>query len=218
VDDVFFHTDTFTLSRKYVLDLCQRLLDEDVGIGWICNSRVDTIDEAMARAMKRSGCWLLSFGIESGSQQILDLSRKKIQLEQSRRAVEVANDAGLLVAGHFILGLPGESADTIRATLEFAAELPLSFAEFYIATPFPGAELYEIFRASPGAAAADWGRFEYSSSVLGPDLDLEGYRRTAYRRFYLRPRQVLFLLRKFGVAKLPQLAASGLRFLSSVAR
>ncbi len=218
VRDVFFHTDTFTLNKKYVLDLCQRLIEADLGIDWVCNSRVDTLDEEMVRAMRRSGCWLLSFGIESGSQKILDASKKKIRLEQSRRAVTMANDAGLMVAGHFILGLPGETVGTIRDTIEFAAELDLSFAEFYIATPFPGAELYEIFRESLGSSPGDWRRFEYSHNVMAPELDLEGYQRKAYVRFYLRPGQMLFLLRKFGVARFPQLAASGVRFLSSMVR
>lgn len=218
VRDVFFHTDTFTLNKKYVMSLCQRLIEEDLGIGWVSNSRVDTVDEEMVRAMKRAGCWLLSFGIESGSQKILDTSKKKIQLEQSRRAVKTANDAGLMVAGHFILGLPGETEETVRQTIDFARELDLSFAEFYIATPFPGAELYEVFRDSTSAFHTDWKRFEYSHNVMAPDLDLERYRRNAYVGFYLRPAQVLFILRKFGVAHLPQLAASGFRFLSSVVR
>ncbi len=218
VRDVFFHTDTFTLNKRYIMDLCQRLFEADLGLDWICNSRVDTVDEEMVGAMRRAGCWLLSFGIESGSQRILDTSKKKIRLEQSRRAVTMANDAGLMVAGHFILGLPGETVDSIRDTIEFAAELDLSFAEFYIATPFPGAELYEIFRQSTGASSADWTRFEYSHNVLAPELDLESHQRQAYARFYMRPRQMLFLLRKFGVARLPQLAASGARFLSSTLR
>jgi len=218
VRDVFFHTDTFTLNKKYVLSLCQRLVEEDLGISWISNSRVDTIDEEMVRAMRRAGCWLLSFGIESGSQKILDVSKKKIKLEQSREAVKMANDAGLIVAGHFILGMPGETEETIQQTVEFARQLDLSFAEFYIATPFPGAELYEVFRDSSSSFHTDWKRFEYSHNVMAPDLDLEGYRRKAYRGFYLRPAQMLFLLRKFGVASFPQLAASGIRFLSAVAR
>ena len=218
VRDVFFHTDTFTLNKKYVLSLCERMVAEDLGLSWISNSRVDTIDEEMVRAMRRAGCWLLSFGIESGSQAILDGSKKKIRLEQSRQAVKIADDAGLMVAGHFILGLPGETEDTIRETIQFAVELDLSFAEFYIATPFPGAELYEIFRDSGNTPSADWKRFEYSHNVLAPKLDLESHRRNAYVRFYLRPGQMLFLLRKFGFANLPQLAASGFRFLSSVVR
>jgi anaerobic magnesium-protoporphyrin IX monomethyl ester cyclase len=218
VRDVFFHTDTFTLNRKYVLELCQRLVEADLGIDWVCNSRVDTLDEEMARAMRRAGCWLLSFGIESGSQAVLDASKKRIRLEQSRRAVAVASEAGLMVAGHFILGLPGESVETIHETIAFATSLDLSFAEFYIATPFPGAELYEVFRQSTGAPPADWTRFEYSHNVLAPALDLEAHQRQAYVRFYLRPSQMFRLLRQFGLARLPQLAASGLRFLSSTVR
>jgi len=218
VRDVFFHTDTFTLNRKYVLELCQRLVEADLGIDWVCNSRVDTFDEEMARAMRRAGCWLLSFGIESGSQAVLDASKKRIRLEQSRRAVAVASEAGLMVAGHFILGLPGESVETIHETIAFATSLDLSFAEFYIATPFPGAELYEVFRQSTGAPPADWTRFEYSHNVLAPALDLEAHQRQAYVRFYLRPSQMFRLLRQFGLARLPQLAASGLRFLSSTVR
>jgi len=168
--------------------------------------------------MRRAGCWMVAFGLESGSQMILDASKKKLRLEQSRQAVKLANDAGLMVIGHFILGMPGETEETIRQTVDFARQLDLSFAEFYIATPYPGAELYEVFRDSASSFQTDWKRFEYSHNVMAPDLDLEGYRRKAYRSFYLRPGQMLFLLRKFGVASFPQLAASGIRFLSAVAR
>jgi len=90
VEDVFFHTDLFTFKKDYVLKLCEAMVREKLNLRWICNSRVDTFDEEMAAAMRKAGCWMVSFGIESGSQEILDRCGKKITLEESRAAVAAA--------------------------------------------------------------------------------------------------------------------------------
>jgi len=107
VDEVFFHTDLFTFRKDYVLELCDQIRREQINLQWICNSRVDTFDKEMAEAMKAAGCWMISFGVESGNQDILDLCEKKITLEQSRRAVQICHDEGLVSIGHFVLGFPG---------------------------------------------------------------------------------------------------------------
>ncbi len=212
VDEIFFHTDLFTFHKDYVLRLCRAMEQEDLRLNWICNSRVDTFDRDMARAMKRSGCWMVSFGVESGSQKILDLCDKRITLDQSRRAVAAAREEGLISIGHFVLGFPGETRQTLHATLRFSRELDPDFAEFYIATPFPGSRLYEDLKED---IREDWRNIRYDFDPYHYDFDLPGLRRRAYLRFYLRPSKILRFIRLFGFEKIVSMGLSAVRFLYS---
>ncbi|MFH1403444.1 MAG: radical SAM protein [Candidatus Altiarchaeota archaeon] len=214
VKDFFFFSETFTLDKDHVISLCDALISGGLDVRWVCNSRVDTVDEEMLSKMKSAGCWMISFGIESASQSILDSAGKGIRVDDSRLAVRMAHDAGLVVVGHFIFGLPGETVGSIEDTIRFSIELPLDFAEYYSAVPFPGSRLYD---ESLGVIdGVDWGSFEYSSSVFSRDIDLEHYRSSAYRRFYLRFRTFYGMLRIFGVSKLPLLIKTGFEFMSTV--
>jgi len=213
VDEVFFHTDLFTLKKDYVLRLCERIIQEKIKIHWICNSRVDTFDREMAESMKKAGCWMVSFGIESGSQEILDLCKKKITLDQSREAIQIAREVRLISIGHFVLGIPGENIDTIRQTLHFSKELNPDFAEFYIATPFPGSHLFETVRER---ISLNWKDIRYDYDPYGYPFDLEKIRKKAYFQFYLRPGKVLRFIHLFGVKKIISMSLSAFRFIYSL--
>ena len=143
VTEFFIWADTFTADRKYVRSFCAGILEAGLRITWTCNSRVDTIDGETLALMKKAGLWMISFGLESGDDGILAASGKRITTADSRRAVHLARAAGVRTAGHFILGLPGETEATMAATLRLASELPLNIAQFYAAAPFPGTRLYE---------------------------------------------------------------------------
>lgn len=210
VKDVFFHTDNFTFDPEYVKQFCRALIASKLDFKWVCNSRVDTIDDEMVRLMKEAGCWLMSFGIESGDQDILDHSKKGITLSQSRTAISIVKKNGLMASGHFIFGLPGETNETAKRTLEFAKSLPLDFAEFYIATPFPGSELYESIKEK---IPLTWDAIGYDKDPYGIDIDLRKVKKQGYREFYLRPSQMISMARAFGSRSFPYLAMSGFRFL-----
>lgn len=212
VNQVFFYTDLFTFRKKYVLDLCEQIIRENIPIHWVCNSRVDTFDREMAEVMRKAGCWMISFGIESGNQKILDLCDKKITLEQSRRAVQVARDADIISVGHFVLGFPGETQETLQQTLDFSVEVDPDFAEFYIATPFPGSRLYESLKSQ---IRIDWDDVRYDFDPYQYHFDLGKIRKKAYFKFYLRPKKVARFIRLFGVKKIVPMSFSAVRFLSS---
>jgi len=214
VSQVFFYTDLFTFRKEYVMQLCQEMIRQGLRLEWICNSRVDTFDREMADLMKRSGCWMVSFGIESGSQKILDLCDKKITLEQSRRAVAVARQAGLISIGHFVLGFPGETRETLRETIRFSREVNPDFVEFYIATPFPGSRLFESMKSE---LPQDWKNIRYDYDPYRYPFDLAKARRRAYLGFYLRPAKMASYLRLFGLKKIISLGLSAFRFLYSFA-
>ena len=215
VDEVFFHTDLFTFRKDYVLELCDQIRKEQINIQWICNSRVDTFDKEMAEAMKAAGCWMVSFGVESGNQDILDLCGKKITLEQSRRAVQVCREVGLISIGHFVLGFPGETHETLKQTIRFSREIDPDFAEFYIATPFPGSRLFETVRQDISLA---WENIRYDHDPYNYGFDLEKSRTRAYFRFYLKPKKILRFIRLFGFKKIFAMSSSAIRFLTSFMR
>lgn len=196
IRDYFIWADTFTLNRQYVQDFCRTILDRQLAIAWTCNSRVDTLDQETLALMKRAGLWMISFGIESGDDSILAGTGKRTTVKQSRQVIPMAHEMGIKTAGHFMLGLPGETSETMKATLDLALALPLDIAQFYAATPFPGTELYDE------AAKRGWLKSEAVMSQSTPVLELPGltikdidsYRRYAYRKFYLRPRIIRGLL------------------------
>ena len=194
IKEFFFWSDTFTLDRRYVIELCRALTP--LNISWAANSRVDTIDEELAELMGRAGCWMISFGIESGEQALLDRVGKRATVEEAAEAVHVSQKARLKVAGHFVLGIPGETRESLEKTLGLARRLPLDFAQFYCAVPFPGSRLYETAQEKGWlGSGVDFSHYRQDEAVLTlPTIqpeDVMVYRQRAYREFYLKPRVAL---------------------------
>jgi len=143
INDITFYDDEFPLNKKRLGDFCQLMIYNPLDITWTCESRVTSVTPWKLRKMKAAGCRLIYYGIESGNQEILNTLRKYISLEQIRRAVSMCHDAGIDVAGYFMLGSPGETRRSVQDTLAFADELALTHAQFSICTPLPGSRMYE---------------------------------------------------------------------------
>jgi len=194
IRNVVFMTDSFTFDRDWVLETCAAM--EDSRVRWICNSRVDAVDEEMLHSMKRAGCLLISYGLESGSQELLKSCRKNITLEQSREAIKLTRQAGITSFGYFIFGLPGETWDTVHQTIDFALDVGPDYALFHVATPFPGTRLFEEAKEKGLLLEMDWALCDEESvgimrtESLSPD-DLRKARQLAIRRFYLRPQRIM---------------------------
>lgn len=220
VREHFFWSDTFTIDKRYVLDLCEAI--EPLGVTWASNSRVDTLDDELAAAMRKAGCWMLSFGIESGDQALLDAVGKRAEVEQAEQAVATAKRAGIKVAGHFVLGLPGETAESLDKTLALAKRLPLDFEQFYCAVPFPGSRLYDEAREKGWLGDAPFDQFRQDEALLElPGLSPEEvmkYRERAYRRFYSRPRVAIGALSMLSPKNIGHVASSLRRFIGWTAR
>jgi len=216
-----FEDDTFITFKKRLVTICQGLISLGLDISWTCLGRVNSIDAETLELMKRAGCWQISFGIESGSQEILTTIHKNITLEQIGRAVALCREAGILSKGFFIVGHPGETRQTLKQTLEFALKLPLDDISVTMLTPFPGTEIYER-AAEFGEFDSDWSRMNLLNTVFIPHglthEDLEQNQREILRRFYLRPRIILGYLRRLAAnpAMLKGLAAGGRAFFRSV--
>ena len=198
--NVHMYTDLFTVSREQVMELCRLLTQSEMRIKWTCNSRVDFVDEEMLSAMAQSGCWMISWGIESGNEEILKRVHKGTRPEQVRRALRWSKQAGIRNWGYFIIGLPGETEDSIQETIAYAKELPLDVALFHIAAPHPGTPFFfEVVENGWFRPGTQWEEVDMDrSTVLDyPELSaqrLEYWQRRAFREWAMRPGPILTYL------------------------
>lgn len=142
-DRIHFADDVFTLNRKRMIRICEGIQTRGLKLQWECLGRVDSIDEATAKVMKKSGCDRIFFGIESGDESILKLMNKRISLDQARQAIKAARSSGLKTGAFFIICYPGETNDSVLKTIRFAASLPLDYLSFTLPYPLPGTRLCE---------------------------------------------------------------------------
>ncbi len=201
IREFLFHGDTFTMNKKWVLELCSLIVEKKLDLHWGCNSRVDTIDDERAAAMKRAGCWVVAFGIESGSQDMLDKMKKGATLEQAENAVAACKRNGLRVHAFMVIGLPWETHETLKVTRDFLAKLDPDFFDFNIAYPLPGTEFYEIAVAE-GLYESDPDQSGYArAAVRTHELsseELTEWRRKALLGMFLRPRYIARTLARAG--------------------
>ena len=177
---ISFADDVFTLDTRRVRAICEEIGLRGLRFGWECLGRVDTFDDATARAMKQAGCFRVFFGIESGNDEILTLMDKKITTAEARRAVECAHRAGLEVGAFFIVCYPGETDETVLDTLRFATSLPLDYVGLTMPYPLPGTALLERMG---GRVTHDWRPQE--ALVVSHVLTYEGDFSAAKMRFAL---------------------------------
>jgi anaerobic magnesium-protoporphyrin IX monomethyl ester cyclase len=142
IRNIHMYADLFTVNREQVVGLCQLILQEGLKIKWTCNSRVDYVDEEMLTLMGQAGCWMISWGIESGNEVILKKAAKGTDPKKAYQALAWSGKAGIKNWGYFIIGLPGETVETIRETIDFSKSLPLELALFHVAAPYPGTPFF----------------------------------------------------------------------------
>ncbi|RLC95772.1 MAG: radical SAM protein [Chloroflexi bacterium] len=201
VRSIHMYADIFTVSREQVVGLCELMLERNLKMQWTCNSRVDFVDQEMLRLMAQAGCRWISWGIESGSEKVLRNVRKGIKLDQVRQALRWSREAGIRNWGYFIIGLPGETEETIRETIRFSKQLPLDLVLFHIAAPYPGSPFFfEVVEQGWFRPGTRWEQVDMDcSTVLDyPHLraeELERWARRAFREWALRPGPALTYLR-----------------------
>lgn len=201
VRELHFEDDNFTANKNHALSICNEIIERGLDIVWACPNgiRIDRIDRELLTKMKESGCYLLAFGIESGSQKILDEVNKKLDIDIVPKAIKMVKDAGIETWGFFIIGLPGETKETARKTIEFAKKMPLDRAQFCMFTPLPGSDAYEKWVKKEKIEDFEWEKFNFFTVVYESDSlqkrDLEELQKKAFREFYFRPK-ILFNLVK----------------------
>lgn len=213
IKDFFFRADTFTWMKGWVIKLCQLIIEKKLDITWVCNSRVDTIDDERLEWMKKAGCWMVAFGIESGNQDMLDKMKKRTKLESSRKAVEACRRYGIKTYNFFVLGLPWESRETAEQTIKFAKELDSDFVDFSIAYPFPGTELWDIVQKNGLMKDKDIYGYSYDDPVTHTfhltNNELVALKRKALMSFYMRPK---YIARTLWANKSPRILGNYIRY------
>lgn len=201
INNIHMYADLFTVSRDQVVELCQMMIDEKIGIKWTCNSRVDYVDEEMLMLMGKAGCRLISWGIESGNEQILKHARKGAYPDKAERALRWAKKAGIMNWGYFIIGLPGETEATIRDTINFSKKLPLDIALFHVAAPYPGTPFFfEVVKNKWFRPGTRWEQVDMDKGTVldYPNMPAEKllyWQKRAFREWAFRPGPALTYLK-----------------------
>jgi len=145
IKSVLFRDPIFSLDKKRVIDICEKMINEKINIGWACETRIDCLDKNLLDVMGESGCKGINIGIESTNPKILsNVKRKNITKDLIKKMISHANKNKIKITGFFIFGLPGETKKTIEESIKFSLSIGLDYGEYKVATPFPGTELYEI--------------------------------------------------------------------------
>ena len=134
---------TFTVNKNWVYEICSDIEKRGLKINWTCNTRVDLVDEALLMAMKKSGCYMILFGIESGSQKVLDMMKKGITIEQIKKAISLCKKTGIERVGYFIIGNPGETEEDVLKTINLIKELDFDLVDVGRMVAYPGTEIYQ---------------------------------------------------------------------------
>lgn len=142
IKHILFVDDLFTASRKRTMELCKLIIENKMDITWSCASRVDVVKPDVLAMMKKAGCWEISFGLESGSNDLLQKMDKSAAIERSVQALQWTHDVGIRSKGLFMLGYPGETHSTIADTKEFVKNNPLTIMHLTKFTPYPGSPIY----------------------------------------------------------------------------
>lgn len=201
IHNIHMYADLFTVNRDQVMELCELMIQENLNIKWTCNSRVDYVDQEMLQMMAKAGNRLISWGIESGNEQILKHARKGAYPDKAKRALTWAKEAGIMNWGYFIIGLPGETEETIQETIDFAKDLPLDIALFHVAAPYPGTPFFfEVVENNWFRPGTRWEQVDMDKGTVldYPNLSAERllyWQKRAFREWAFRPGPVFTYLK-----------------------
>lgn len=194
VETIAFMDDTFTLSSKRVEKICDEIKKRNLDVFWGCTARVDNLSENLLKQMREAGCITIFMGVESADQQILDQVDKKTTIAKIRNAFELSRKEGIRTIASVVLGMPGDTKESMGRTIKFVQELKPSYAIFSLATPYPGTRFYQEMVEKNLIKVKDWSKYTLISPIIDTmGCSLEELKKTqsaAFRKFYLRPRYI----------------------------
>ncbi len=203
--EIFFRDEIFTAFKDRVYEICDTIIKEKIDLTWICSARVNSLDKEMMAKMKEAGCHMLRLGVESGVQELLDNVKKGIKIEQTEQVFKWAHEVGIDTHAHMMIGIPGETKDTIEQTIKFITKIEPTIVTFGILTPYPGTPLFDDLREHGfefgDGTCIDLSKLHTHSfynekfTSLSSE-ELQGYIRKVYRKFYLRPSYIWKWLRR----------------------
>jgi len=200
IREIYFYDDSFTEFPSKVIDLCKKMVAAKLNLSWSCFARVNIVNEDLLRAMKESGCHHISYGIESGNPEILECIDKKVNLEKVRQSVALTKKVGIDTLLGFMLGLPGETKETMEQSLRFGLELDPDMIIFDITTPFPGTKLFAWAEQNGYLKTKKWDEYDLYTMVMNlptvSEQEVRDFYSRAYREFYFRLSYLLKRLSK----------------------
>ncbi|HAT50783.1 MAG: cobalamin-dependent protein [Nitrospirae bacterium] len=200
IREIQFYDDTFTVFPSNIKKLCQLIIDNRLDVTWSCFARADYVSLDLLKVMKKAGCHQIMYGIESASEEILANIRKNCSREKSLQALAMTRAVGIDSRCTFMLGNPGETIETIEATIRLAIQLNPDLAVFNITMPFPGTQMFQWARENGYLRHENWDDYDLGAPVLQlPTIsaaETVAWYNRAYRAFYLRPGYVLSRLGK----------------------
>ena len=209
IDTIAFMDDTFTLNKKFVYEFCAEVKRRDLKIWWGCTSRVDTLDEELLLAMKDAGCITIFMGVESADQQMLDKMDKNITVTKTVNAFQLVRKVGIRSIASCVIGMPDDTRDSIKQTIDFVNSLDPNYALYSLATPYPGTRFYEETFKKNLINITDWSKYTLIDPVLKTvdcsKKDLRRIQTKAYLKFYLRPIYLIKQVKQDGLVLLKTL-------------
>jgi len=198
VKEIRFFDDTFTINRERVVDICNKLLEKNLNLLWRCALRADRVDYELLKLMKKAGLCSISYGIESGSEEILKKMNRQITIDQIRQAVKWSKSLGIETKGFFMLNYPGDTIKTTEETIALSRELDLDFVGFNLTVPFLGTQVREEVLKNCQIEPKYWDNWDkpignqiyFYQKDLPPEYLKKAYLK-AIRGFHLRPKMIL---------------------------
>lgn len=191
---IFYCDDNFTFNRQRIIDVCKKIQENKLNFEWVSNCRVDQVDLELLTAMHKSGCWRIGFGIEAGTQEVLNWYGKKFTLEQAKKAIKICKHIGISPICYFIIGAPIETEEFINQTIEFAKYLDPDAVGFSFLVPFPGCGLYNYCADKNLLLTKEWHKYGQDIPVIKSTIPIERLQeinRRAYKEFYFRPNYII---------------------------
>ncbi len=195
---IYFVNDNFTLRKEKTIELCQLIRKNQIDLEWVCDTRADLLSQDLLKEMKAAGCKTIWFGIESGSTRILEKLQKDVTLDQTEHAIKMCKAEGIQTACSFLLGIPGETVDDMKATFKFARKIDPDWCGFNIFVAVPGSALYdEVISKGLYDKIED-----FAAYVKTEDFNYESLlkiQRQFHSSFEKSPKRILHKMRKDGV-------------------
>jgi len=203
IKNFLFFDDLLGLDKNVLIEICKLLIKKGLRINWVSCTRANLVDQKILTLMKKAGCIEMAFGIESGSAKILKRVKKGITKEDIKRAAKLCHEVGIYFYAMIVLGLPGETEETIKETVDFILEIDPFYTQFCFATPFPNTEIFNYYRKRSYLETLDWSKYFPLSEkpiIRTKDLsadDLVRLRNWAYRKIIFRPKYLITKIKPF---------------------
>lgn len=195
IKEILFKDSEFVINKKSVIDLCDLLIQKKYNLVWGANARADMVDSGLLKKMKLAGCNQITYGLESGDQNILNSIGKNITLKQAREAVKITKETGIKCVANFMFGNSGETSETMDKTIKFAVELDPDYAVFNYLIAFPGSDIYDLAIKNSWFINGEPKKFTYESLRLNatkiPVKELDKFLKKALISFYFRPKYII---------------------------